>query len=441
MRVVIAGAGIGGLMAAKAISDLGHSVTVFERAASIDKMRYDWHDDVSPKIFKRLGIEMPKEHFDKRSWTFVSPFEKVIRPFEQDETEPDVSMERRPLNSALYDLSKDKVNFVFGASVESAVVENGRVVGARVGGKIEGCDLLVDSAGVFSPVRRSLPAEFGISEVKKDEVFEAYRAFFKRNPDSEDPKYTNKVYMKHLGEAGISWCLLDKDPNIINVLVGRIASLSDESLDKALDDLRKNNPIIGTEVLRGGFKTFIPVRYPATKMVADGYVAIGDCAYMTIPMLGSGIASSMLAGHILGEVLAENAKKGVADVKLATKENLWAYQVRCYEEFGSEHCGVDYMKRWMLTMTNDVADWLFGSKLLSNEDLGAAAGGGSIKITVKSAIQKVKAAGFKHLPTLLEIASVVGKSDKMKKLALEIPQEYDEKKIAKWQQKLEKNYN
>ena len=85
MKIVIAGAGIGGMIAAERLSKLGFDITVFELAPSVDEMRYDWHDDVNPSVFKRLGLEMPEGSFKKKSWTFVSPHGAVVREFRQDE--------------------------------------------------------------------------------------------------------------------------------------------------------------------------------------------------------------------------------------------------------------------------------------------------------------------------------------------------------------------
>ena len=57
--------------------------------------------------------------------------------------------------------------------------------------------------------------------------------------------------------------------------------------------LRPDNPRLGTEVVRGGQFVEIPVRHPLSVMVADGYAAIGDSAFMTVPLIGSGIANSL----------------------------------------------------------------------------------------------------------------------------------------------------
>jgi flavin-dependent dehydrogenase len=440
MKIVIAGAGVGGMIVAERLGQIGFEVVVYEKAESLDTMRYDWHDDVSPVVFDELGINLPKESAPKRSWTFCSPYEKTIREFSQDESCPDMSVERRPLNRLLFERASKVATFVFGKAVTAPVVENNRVVGVMVDGKRVDCDLVVDSAGVYSPVRRNLPKSFGISEIERGEVFEAYRAFYNRAHNSATPKYTNKVYMKHLGENGISWTILDHNPTQVNVLVGLVGGLSDEIKNKSIDFMREHNDILGDTVLRGGYNVIIPVRYPATKMVADGYVAIGDSAYMTIPLLGSGIASSMWAGDILAKTIKANVDKGVVDSHLFDKENLWQYQVGIYKKFGAKHLGVDVLKRWLLTQSNEMVDWLFASKVLSNADLQKVASGNLVTITPSAAIEKVMGVGLGNLPVLLKMNSMVMKSHKANRLGNKIPKTYSPSKINKWEQKVKALY-
>jgi flavin-dependent dehydrogenase len=428
------------MIVAERLGQIGFEVVVYEKAESLDTMRYDWHDDVSPVVFDELGINLPKESAPKRSWTFCSPYEKTIREFSQDESCPDMSVERRPLNRLLFERASKVATFVFGKAVTAPVVENNRVVGVMVDGKRVDCDLVVDSAGVYSPVRRNLPKSFGISEIERGEVFEAYRAFYNRAHNSATPKYTNKVYMKHLGENGISWTILDHNPTQVNVLVGLVGGLSDEVKNKSIDFMREHNDILGDTVLRGGYNVIIPVRYPATKMVADGYVAIGDSAYMTIPLLGSGIASSMWAGDILAKTIKANMDKGVVDSHLFDKENLWQYQVGIYKKFGAKHLGVDVLKRWLLTQSNEMVDWLFASKVLSNADLQKVASGNLVTITPSAAIEKVMGVGLGNLPVLLKMNSMVMKSHKANRLGNKIPKTYSPSKINKWEQKVKALY-
>ena len=274
MKVVVAGAGLGGLVAAEKLGRLGLDVTVYEKAASLDEMRYDWHDDVNPRIFRRLSIDMPEERFKKKSWTFVSPFGEVVREFRQDEEHADYSVERRPLNKLLCDRAAEVAKIVFGAKVTAPVVQEGRVAGIIVNGEEVPADLVVDAMGVDSALRKALPRELGITERRDDEVFVAYRAFYEKDTEAPAPRYTNKAYLKHMGEAGISWAIQDNDPGLVNVLVGRLGKMTDKQLADALADLKKNNPTIGNRVMRGGIVCRIPVRYPATRMVADGYAVL-----------------------------------------------------------------------------------------------------------------------------------------------------------------------
>jgi flavin-dependent dehydrogenase len=75
-------------------------------------------------------------------------------------------------------------------------------------------------------------------------------------------------------------------------------------------------------------------------MVGKGYVAIGDCAFMTTPLVGSGISNSLRAGQILAEEIIKNNSVSI--------ETLWQYQVRYYKEIGAENFFVDCLKRTLL---------------------------------------------------------------------------------------------
>lgn len=437
MKIIIVGAGIGGMVSAEKLGKLGFDVTVYEKSPSLNEMRYDWHDDVSPKIFRRLGMDIPEEHFKKRSWTFCSPYEKSVREFTQDESDPDLSMERRPLNVMLYNRAKDYAKFVFGKTVDAPVIRGDKVVGVVIDGEEIICDLVVDSAGAYSPVRTKLPSAFGVSQIEDDEVFEAYRAFYRREEGSPDPKYTNKVYMKHLGEPGISWTILDNDATLVNVLVGRIGSLDEKTKNEAVDYMRKRNPILGDEIVRGGYNVIIPVRYPSTRAVANGYVAIGDSAFQTIPLLGSGIASSMLAAEILAESIGANMSKGVKGEELFSVKRLWSYQVGIFREFGGQHCGVDVMKRWLLTQSDEMVDWMFGSKILSNDDLIKVASGNLVKIGVKEAVQKVRAVGPSKIGVLLKMNAMLTRSIKAERIGKAIPRSFSENAVKNWEKRLQ----
>lgn len=436
MKIVIAGGGVGGLCLAGLLNATNHDVTVYESAKSLQEMRYDWHDNVSPKAFEDLNIPIPEDSPPKYSCYFISPFNKGKIFIKQPEVAIDLSMERRPLNKILFDrIASEKV--VFGASVTKALVDSDKVIGCEVttaqGTEKVLCDLLVDCCGVNSSVRESLPQTLGImNKVPKSDVFYTFRAFISKVDDANfEPD--NKVYMKHLGENGISWCYNNNhDPHSLDVLVGRTEELSKDTLKRAMDDIKADNPLLGEKVLRGGGIYRIPVRRPLDKLVANGYVLLGDSGCMTVPMIGSGVASSLYAAKILADVITSNNSCEIS--------NLWQYQHQVYKKFGAYHCGVDYMKRWMLSIPCDTVNWLFTSGILTDKDLLGSSSGEMINLSLKDMLQKL-VIGIKKLPSFIQLLKVALGTKKAAKVAGTIPEVYSEKAVKDWQDNLGKFYS
>ena len=438
MKAIVAGAGIGGLVAAAKLKKLGLEVTVFERAKSLDEMRYDWHDDVNPDVFEQLGITMPSESFKKKSWTFIAPVSSKARLFRQDESKADYSVERRLLNKTLFDLCEG-VEFLFDQFVTGGIVEDGYVCGVVANGIEYRADFVVDSLGIDSPLRESLVKKFDLDTYTPDEAFMAYRAFYEKN-DKYNAEYSNKVYLKYLGDKGIAWVIQDHNPKLVNVLIGRLEELKEETLKDYLNRIKKENPTVGEKILRGGIVCKIPVRYPSTMMVANGYAEIGDCAFMTIPMLGSGIASSMRAADLLAKTV-ENSMANFKEAKeIFGKKSLWNYQCAVYEKFGAEHCAVDVLKRGVMKLDNEIVDYILTSELLTNDEVGRLASGKPIKLSVKDMIKKVAIAGAGRIPSLLKVNNMLSKSNAAQKYAKKIPKKYDSKKVEAWRKKLKAFY-
>ncbi len=428
MKILVAGAGIGGLYAAYLLGKQGHSVTLYERAESLDVMRYDWHDDVNPFDMAELGLELPKESFPKKDWTFLSPGEELFS-MDQREEYRDYSMERRPFNRYLYNLASQYAEIVFGRAVTGAYIEDNRIAGLTFSDGVEKCDLVVDSCGVDSVVRKSLADTFMVDREAGDSVFVVYRAFFDA-VEGVIAEYSNKVYLKHRGNEGISWCIVDNDPTQINVLVGKVGSITEEYIEDTLEALRYSDPILGREVKRGGIICRIPVRRPLNVFIADGYAAVGDSACMTVPLIGSGIITSLQATKILSDVLAKDPSSDAT--------NLWEYQKGVYEKFGAEHCGVDCMKNWLLSAKNEFIDLVFKKGVLSNEDLQRVSIGKMPVLTAKSILTKIKRIGLLRVYKLVPMALMLSRANRAVKVARKIPKEYDVAKIAKWANEMDR---
>ena len=430
MKVVFIGAGNAALVAAERLARGGVECVVFEKNA-YSKLSYDWHDDINPDAWEEYGLPAPKEgtHFTKKNWTFIPPSENSETTLDLPEEKLDWSTERRLLAQQYVDRAKDVVDFRFETPVESLIIEDGAVKGVVAGGERVLADLVVDNSGALSKFRASLPQEWKITpEPDGTEIFVAYRGFHKKVEGVGDPAATNKAYLKHLGEDGISWSILDP-AGTVNVLIGRQGKLSKETFNRAYEALKRSNPIIDDEVVRGGIECIIPIRFPLLRMVGDGYVAIGDAAFMTIPMIGSGIENSMKAGVELADVILK--KQSV------NKEDLWEYEVTYFKKRGAEHLGVDILKRWLLGAKPDDIDWLFGKKVVDEKNMADAATGHLIILSPKDLVVKATR-GISRLPLLLKMALMLNKTKKVAKLGKKIPKVYDERAIDKWSAKVER---
>ena len=431
MKVIVAGAGVGGLQAARLLAQGGIDVTVVEKAADAESMRYNWHDDVCPEVFEECGLTLPEGSFPKKDWTFITPDGKARG---MHEAHPDMSVMRNALNKMMADKAEEAgAKLLFGTHVSCAVTKDGRVTGVIAGGREMDADIVIDSLGVNSPIKANLPESILISRHNDDEVFDVYRAFYKKNPDAPQAEYTNKVYMKHLGEGGISWAIQDGEE--VDVLIGRVGKMSDNTFANALKHMKEENPTIGSEIVTGGGRYVIPVRYPAPRMAANGYALIGDSAYMTIPMLGSGIASSLRAAGMLADCILSALRAGADDKHASSIENLWNYEVAFFRAY-ADHCGVDVMKRGVLGLSNKTLSLILTSKVLTNEQICDLAKGRLLRPKFKDLLRMAGAAGIRVF-SLLPMAMIMHRAQSAAKIARKIPEKYDELAVAKWVTKLE----
>jgi flavin-dependent dehydrogenase len=433
MKILIIGAGHGGLNAAHGLSLGGHDVTVFEKRRR-EKLSYDWHDDASLSVFKDLEIPMPPTgtYFRKREWSINVPGTDEFMKLNQDPETLDFSFWRRPLVELLVKRAEDAgAKIIFEKGVERLIVEGTGVSGIVVGGEENYADLVVDSSGVLSPFRDELAKNNVVSTHKPNEVFYCFRAFYEANEGIErNSLHTNRCYAKYMDKQGISWCIEDPEGSI-NVLIGMTGYLKKEELEEILTNLKRDNPIIGEKILCGGTISVIPVRYPAEKPMTDGYIAIGDAAFMTIPLIGSGIASSMRAGAMLAE--AVNRDNSV-DIK-----TLWRYHVRFMKEIGAEHIAIDCIKRWLLAADTATLNAVFGLGVIEEKDFIALITGGMLKLSLRDMLKKA-VAGRKNIPLMANLGRMLLKSILAAKAGENLPSEYDEKKVAAWRKKIAKYF-
>ncbi|MDE6302098.1 MAG: hypothetical protein K2M36_00720, partial [Clostridia bacterium] len=305
-----------------------------------------------------------------------------------------------------------------------------KVCGLVAEGAETAFDLVIDASGMRSPLRAQLPKKFGVQAQPADDgVLYGYRAFYKRveGTHTVEKGINSTMILKHLGEAGISWCNLN-DEGEVDVLIGRIGKLDDKEIARSLADLKAYNPILSDELISAR-RVDICLRASIARAVADGYVAVGDSAFMTMPLMGSGIESSMKAGKLLADYITDKR------ITTFTAQNLWGFYVEYMQKLGGDFAFIDVLKRWALGLNPKRIDWVFCSGVITADDLAMVSteSGGKLKIRAKTVFMILA-----HPVFLCSALKCVLRGLKASRCAKKVPTVYNEKRLAKWQKKYDK---
>lgn len=428
-RIIVAGAGHGGLAAAARLARAGLEVTVLERNER-GKMGYDWTDIFAPGALSVAGIPMPPEdkYEYKYNMTFYNPSLSTALMQHVAPDQLEIKMER----SEIYDLLIENAlqagaEIVFGCTVTGPITAGCRVIGVHTEKCDYYADLVIDACGLNSPVRCSLPEMCGIeSDVSDFEQFYVYRAFYDKLCEGDEiNRY--KVYLLPQGKLGVGWVACEGE--YTDVLIGRFKPFDMEQVEQTLEFFREHNPHLGTRVLRGGQFVNIPVRQPLSVLVCDGYAAIGDSAFMTVPIIGSGIANTLKASKILCDVVLADAAGAYS------ARSLWQYQLRFFRKIGSGLAPLAQVKSLLTQLTPEELDYMFENGILTADDLTIGADSTSLtsmlKLNPAELLAKVKAvSGNKQL--VGKIASLVAKVGASAAVTAAVPAVYSPTAVKRW---------
>ncbi len=429
-KIIVAGGGHGGIAAAMILAKRGYDVTVYERNAK-DKMGYDWTDIFDKKGWTAVGIPLPdKSKYNlKQDMTFYGPAMETALTQHTEEDKKEIQMERRDIYVHLIEhAEKAGVKFEYEQNIEGPVFFGNRVVGIKTDKGEYLADFVIDACGLNSPVRRNMPASTGIQNNPVEyEQFYIYRAFFNKACEvAEHDKF--KVILLPNNELGISWVATEEEHT--DVLIGRFRPFDREYAMNQIEMLREGNPSIGTEILRADDFANIPVRQPLGVLVADGYAAIGDSAFMTVPVIGSGIANSLKAAKILADAVSNDCSGSYS------AETLWTYQKNFYKEIGAALAPLACVKLLLTRLQGPELDYIFAKGILNAEDmtidadstsLGAMLGGMSLEDI------KIKVAGLANNKIILGKVIKMGlQLAKATAVTAAMPATYNRKAVLRW---------
>lgn len=180
--------------------------------------------------------------------------------------------------------------------------------------------------------------------------------------DLEDPHMIVLYFGYNIAPRGYVW-VFPKGKDIANVGIG-ISGLGYEKTAKQyLDEfiLKTNQLNIGSVLeVNGGC---IPVGGFLDNMVSDGLIGVGDSVNQVNPIHGGGIAESIKAGRIAGNVIANAKKKNDFSAKTLSE-----YNKTWWQDCGNRLKNVEKVREMFEKMSdqemNDLADVLDGEDLV-----------------------------------------------------------------------------
>ena len=385
--VIVAGGGLAGSIAAQSVAYYSKqelSVLVIDRSPSHlpgQKSVSGWicGDAVSKEVVdymtERIKVQWTEpeiEHKVKGVMAF-SPDRETSIPFDGE----GYMLNRQKLPERQNERAlKMGVDFNFEVNLTSLLYDNGQVIG------VQGIDnknkqpykknakIVVDATGITSMLRNQIKNSDKIEKkIDRRDVESTGRHimyFEKAEEDLTefDPDYCIIHLDQDIAPGGYGW-VFPKGENKVNIGLGVEKSIleqrnkrlgKNDNVSSLIEEYVKRNraiknPKISTDPddknnATGNFQ--VSVRRQNDCMVANGYILVGDSAWMPKPLDAGGIGPAIVAATIIGKCAVDAIQSG--DV---TEKGLWKYNKEFINEYGYKTAGLELFRRLIQTLTND----------------------------------------------------------------------------------------
>ena len=434
--VIVAGGGLAGTISAQSIShysNQGLKILVIDRSPEFmpgsknlagwvcgDAVSKEAVDYMSDRIKVQWG-EPEIEHKVKGVMAF-SPNKETSIPFDGD----GYMLNRQLLPERQNERSKKMgIEFVFEKNLTGLIYDGNQVVG------VSGLDmktkepfkktakLVVDTTGMTSMLRNQITNTTKMEKkVDRRDVESTGRHIMYFDQGEEDltefdPDYCIIHLDQDIAPGGYGW-VFPKGKNKVNIGLGvektllearnkrlgkkdNVSSLINEYVErnKAIKNPRLSTDPEDKNNATGNFQ--VSVRRQNDCMVANGFMLVGDSAWMPKPLDAGGIGPALVAGTIAGKCAVEAIQSG--DV---TEKGLWKYNKEFINEYGYKTAGLELFRRLIQTLTNEQIN--YGMKhFLGNLDVEAISKGehpdfsalGKLGMIIRGALNKTLAEGLR----------------------------------------------
>jgi salicylate hydroxylase len=342
MRVVIIGAGIGGLGAACALYRRGFEVAIYERSSKLEEVGAGLQ--VGPnavKVYRALGLEealrrnafepvnMVSLKWDDATLRFREPLKAVAQT---KYGAPYMTAHRADLHRLLRE-ALPEASLHLGANCVGAFSSAGSALARFSNGAEVEADVIIGADGIRSAIRAQL---FGADNPRFTEQM-CWRAVVPMDcvPTRVGPAASVEIergeYFGWLGPNGHVICYPIGDGRMLNIFAGHVsASWVEESWsvpsgrEELIEAHRGWNEAL-LEIFRnidGCFKWGIFDRDPIAEWTRGRVTLLGDAAHPTMPTLAQGANMAIEDGYVLARNLARHQDDAPAALRAYVAERL-----------------------------------------------------------------------------------------------------------------------
>src|SRR3989454_5122703 len=276
----------------------------------------------------------------------------------------------------LRDATKAGIEIKERVALRSLMVEGNSVIGVE-GDNLDDktafkktAKLVVDCTGVTSVLRTNLPIKSFIQRrIDRDDLEATGRYIYNFELAHEDKTYFDSDYCiihldQKLAPGGYGW-VFPKGENKVNIGLGvqqkafdtrnRVMGVHPD-LKTLIDEYVEVNPVIKSPRLADGagdegnaWGTWqVSVRRQNDCLVANGYMLVGDSAWMPKPLDAGGIGPAIIAATIAGKDAVEALQAGDTSEK-----GLWKYNKHFINDYGYKTAGLEVFRRMLQGLTNE----------------------------------------------------------------------------------------
>lgn len=325
----------------------------------------------------------------------------------------------------LRDAKKMGVNIQYSTALRGLLYENDKVVGVEGTNLVTNepfkktAKLVIDATGVTSMLRNGLSIKSKIEKkIDRDDLESTGRHIMKFEKGVEDkidfdPDYCIIHLDQDIAPGGYGW-VFPKGETKVNIGLGvqqkelqkrnqRLGKNDDVTklindyvkMNKAMKNPRLSDDPSDSNNATGNWQ--VSVRRQNDCLVANGYMLVGDSAWMPKPLDAGGIGPAIVAATIIGK----NAVHAI-EANDTSEAGLWQYNVDFINDYGYKTAGLEIFRRLLQTLTNDQIN--YGMKhFLSKMDVEAISRGehpdfgtvGKLGMMIRGALNKKLADGLR----------------------------------------------